>query len=721
MELNKAYSPKEVEEEVYKHWEDSGYFNPDELPGKRKEPFVIVIPPPNITGSLHMGHALNNCIQDCLTRFERMRGKLALWVPGTDHAGIATQNIVEKELKKEGFSRHDLGREKFIEKVWEWRRQYGDIILDQLKKLGASADWSRTRFTMDEGYAKAVLEAFIHYYKKGWIYQGERLINWCPRCETALSDLEIEYEEEKTKLWYIRYPLKQQPRTGNQEPEYIVVATTRPETMLGDEAVAINPKDKRYKKFIGKKVILPLKNKEIPIIADKAVEQEFGTGVVKVTPAHDLTDFEIAQRHKLPITKIINEKGKMTAEAGELFAELTVTEARKKVVAELHKQEYLIKEEDYVHNIGICYRCESVIEPLVSNQWFVKMDDLAKKAVKAVRNGKVKFQPKRWEKIYFDWLENIRDWNISRQIWWGHRLPVWYCACEDKNKKYEASIEPPKIKCETCRADWKQVDDVLDTWFSSALWPFAVFEWPEKGNDLERFYPTQVLSTARDIINLWVARMIFSGLEFLGKEPFSEVIIHATILTKEGKRMSKSLGTGADPLEFVDKYGGDATRFGILYQYLGAQDLKFGEEPIQAGKKFANKIWNASRFVLMQLEKNKEYELEFPKEKLTKLDKEFIKEINELTKKMTRDLEKFRFGQALHVFYDFFWHRFADVYIEDAKKRVKPETQQMLITLLGLQLKLLHPFMPFITEAIYDKLPIKDKLLLMVEEWPKYF
>jgi len=714
MELNKAYNPKGAEAEIYKKWEDSGYFNPDELPGKRKDPFVIVIPPPNITGSLHMGHALNACIQDCLIRFERMRGRLALWVPGTDHAGIATQNAVEKELRKQGLSRHDLGREKFIEKVWEWRNKYGNIILDQLKKLGASADWSRARFTMDEGYAKWVLDAFIHYYNKDWVYQGERLINWCPRCETALSDLEIEYKEEKTKLWFIRYPIKSGGKSQKSK-EFIVVATTRPETMLGDEAVAVNPKDKRYKKFIGKKAILPIKNKEIPIIADKAIDMNFGTGAVKVTPAHDPLDFEIAQKHKLPLTKIIDEQARMTAEAGEVCLGLDVSECRKKVVAELHKQGFLVKEEDYTHNVGICYRCDTTVEPLVSKQWFLKMEKLAKLAVKAVKSGKVKFHPKRWEKLYFDWLENVRDWNISRQIWWGHRLPIWQCACEDENKKFRAGTESPKIKCETCKSEWLQVEDVLDTWFSSALWPFAVLE----NEDLKKFYPTQTLSTARDIINLWVARMIFSGEEFMGKEPFSDVIVHATILNKEGRRMSKSLGTGADPLEFIEKYGGDATRFGILYQYLGAQDIKFGEEPVQAGKKFANKIWNASRFVMMQVERGKTYKFGFPKEKLTALDKKFIKETEELRKKVTRDLEHYRFGQALHELYEFFWHRFADVYIEDAKKRPSPETHQMLINLLAIQLKLLHPFIPFITEAIYDKLPLKDKSLLIVEAWPE--
>ncbi|MEK7149845.1 MAG: class I tRNA ligase family protein, partial [Patescibacteria group bacterium] len=570
--FSRPYDPKNVEDKIYKLWEKSGYFNPDVLcsrgsdTGSRRSPerckkgsFTICLPPPNVTGSLHMGHALNATIQDILIRKKRMEGYKTLWIPGTDHAGIATQNVVEKQLKKEGISRHQLGKEKFLEKVWEWKEKYGDIILDQLKKIGASCDWSRTAFTMDENYSKAVQEAFKRYYDKGWIYQGERVVNWCPRCGTSLSDLELEYEEEKGKLYYIKYPIK---ITNNQKlitDNYITVATTRPETMLGDSAIAVNPKDKRYKDFIGKTAILPIslserstegrQNREIPIIADILIDEKFGTGAVKVTPAHDFTDAEIGQRHNLPIYKIIDERGKMTAEAGEIYSGLKIAECREKVVEELKKLGLLEKEEDYIHSVAKCYRCGSAVEPLPSLQWFLKMGELAKLAIKAVESGKVKFHPKRWEKVYLDWLSKVKDWCISRQIWWGHKIPI------------EGS------------------EDVLDTWFSSALWPFATLGWPasvkttagkpQPTGDLKEFYPTNVLSTARDIINLWVGRMVFSGMEFMNKAPFSDVIIHATILTKDGKRMSKSLGTGIDPMTLIEKYGADATRFGLIWQSMG--------------------------------------------------------------------------------------------------------------------------------------------------------
>jgi len=706
-ELAKAYNPKTNEDKIYRLWERSGYFNPDKLPAKKtSKKYTIVIPPPNITGELHMGHALNAFIQDILIRFRRMQGYQTLWLPGTDHAGIATQNVVEKELKKEGLTRHDLGREKFLERVWAWQKKYGHLILEQLKKLGCSCDWSRTAFTMDKDYQEAVKEAFLYYYKKGWIYQGEKVINWCPRCQTSLSDLELEYKEQKSHLWYIKYEVKSQ---NSKVKNYITVATTRPETMLGDTAVAVNPKDKRYQNLIGQEVILPLVNRQIPIVADPIVDQKFGTGAVKVTPAHSMVDAEIALRHNLPFVQVISDKGYMTKQAGKIFASLPVLEARQKVVEELKKQKLLEKIEDYTHQIPHCYRCESLIEPLVSQQWFLKMDKLAAQAIKAVKSGQIKFYPKRWEKVYFDWLNNIKDWCISRQIWWGHKIPI------------------------------KEVDDVLDTWFSSALWPLATLGWPKKTKDLNKFYPTDTLVTARDIINLWVARMIFSGLEFTKKIPFKDVVIHATILTKEGKRMSKSLGTGRDPMDLVNQYGADATRFGLIYQASGIQDIRFSEENMVMGKKFANKIWNASRFVLGQIDSviasdppaggergNPEriprdcFGLRPRNDKLTPADKKILKQLETTTQKVTKDLENFRFGQAAHLVYDFFWHDFCDKYIEASKKQEASETKQVLAYVLLNSLKLLHPFMPFVTEAIYLKLPLKEKEFLMVEDWPKY-
>lgn len=705
--LDKAYNPEENEKTIYQLWEKSGYFNPDKIKSKKK--YTIVIPPPNVTGELHMGHALNSFIQDILIRWKRMSGYKTLWLPGTDHAGIATQNVVEKKLKKQGISRHDLGREKFLKEIWTWKEQYGQRILEQLKKLGSSCDWSRIVFTMDPNYQEAVKTAFVHYHKKGLIYQGKRVINWCPRCQTSLSDLELEYREEKSNLWYIKYPLK-------DKKEYITVATTRPETMLGDTAVAVNPQDKRYKKMVGEKVILPLVNREIPIIADRLVDKEFGTGAVKVTPAHSMVDAEIGLKHGLAVVQVIDEKAKMTKEAGKDFIGLNVLEAREKVVKKLKEKNLLKKIEDYVHQVPHCYRCNDTVEPLISQQWFVKMDKLASKAIKEVKSGRIKFHPKRWEKIYFDWLNNIKDWCISRQIWWGHQLPVWQC---DKSKEYIVSLKEPK-KCPYCKkCQPKQIPDVLDTWFSSALWPFATLGWPKKTKDLNQFYPNNTLVTARDIINLWVARMIFSGLEFLNKKPFDDVFIHATILTKDGKRMSKSLGTGRDPLELAEQYGSDATRFGLIYQSLGGQDIRFSEENILMGKKFANKVWNASRFLISRIEKNKIKKIEIDQKKLTVADKEIIKKMKSVIRKTTKELDNFRFGQAAHLLYDFFWHDFCDKYIEAAKKQDSKQTDQILAYTLLNSLKLLHPFMPFVTETIYQKLPFKQKKLLMIENWPK--
>ena len=688
--LEKAYDHKKVEDKIYQLWQKSNFFNPDKLPGIRKKTYTIVIPPPNITGELHMGHALNATLQDVLIRKKRMQGFKTLWLPGTDHAGIATQNVVEKNLKKEGKTRFDLGRDKFIESVWQWREKYGNIILNQFKKIGASCDWSRTRFTMDQEYAEAVQAAFLHYHKKGWIYQGERVVNWCPRCRTSLSDLELEYQEEKGSLWYIRYPLK-------NSADYITVATTRPETMLGDTAVAVNPKDKRYKGLAGKTVILPIQKKEIPIVADRAVDPEFGSGAVKVTPAHDPTDWEIKERHQLEVVKVIDESGRMT-QSSKICQGLKVLECREKVVLELQKNNLLIKTEEYSHSLPYCYRCHSLIEPITSKQWYLKMDELAKAAVLAVKQGRVKFVPKNFEKIYFDWMKNIKDWCISRQLWWGHKIPI----------EGEA--------------------DVLDTWFSSALWPFATLGWPKKTKDLEVFYPSQVLSTARDIINLWVARMIFSGLEFMKKVPFSTVIIHPTVLTKEGKRMSKSLGTGIDPINLCQKFGADATRFGITWQLQGLQDVKFTEDNIVMGRKFCNKIWNASRFVLL----NKPTliyadlgSLRSPRgftliKNLTAADKKILKALEKTVKSVDKDIETFQFGRATRALYDFFWHDFCDTYIEKSKvQKDKENTQKILLYVLLNSVKLLHPFIPFVTEEIYQQLPIKNKSkCLMVENWP---
>ena len=681
MELPKVYDPKKVEEKIYNLWQKSGYFNPDKLPRRHKKPYCVIIPPPNVTGTLHMGHALNATIQDILIRWRRLQGYKTLWLPGTDHAGIATQVVVEKELKKEGRNRFDLGREKFIERIWQWKEKYGDIISDQLKKLGASCDWSRTRFTMDEDYIKATEQAFSHYYKKGLIYQGEKTVNWCPRCQTSLSDLELIYQEEPAEFYYIKYgPL--------------TIATVRPETKLGDTAVAVNPKDSRYKNYIGKiieiKTVLgPAKMK---VIGDESVDINFGTGAMKVTPAHDIHDFELAEKHGLEKKQVIGPDGRMTKLAGK-YAGLTVMEARKQIVEDMKKIGILEKVEPYRHNIARCYRCNAVIEPILSKQWFLKMTDLAKTAIEAVKSGEIKFIPKKWEKVYFDWLKNIRDWCISRQIWWGHKIPI------------------------------EGVNDVLDTWFSSALWPFATLGWPKKTKDLKKFYPTNVLSTDRGIINLWVARMIFSGKEFMQKEPFKDVYIHATVLTREGKRMSKSLGTGIDPVNLIEKYGADATRWGIAWQIMGGQDIRFVEDNIVMGRKFCNKVWNASRFVMLQIPNFKQIPNKFQTNSKfqTIADKKILRALDKTINSVNKDLESFRFGPASRKLYDFFWHDFCDVYIERSKlQKDKKTTQKILLYVLLNSLKLLHPFIPFITEEIYQKLPLKKKKkCLMIENWPQ--
>ncbi|MFA6407589.1 MAG: valine--tRNA ligase [Candidatus Paceibacterota bacterium] len=710
-----AYEPKTTEEAIYKEWEASGFFNPDSLPfGDDAEPYVVYMPLPNVTGSLHMGHALDNTFQDITVRYHRMQGRKTLWLPGTDHAGIATQYVVEKDLRKQGINRFELGREKFVEKIWEWKHEYGGLILNQLKKLGCSADWSRTRFTMDPEYAKDVKKAFVHYYEKGLIYRGYRTVNWCPRCGTSLSELELEYKDEETSLWHIKYA------------EGIVVATTRPETMLGDTAIAVNPNDERYAKFIGTKVNLPLVSREIPIIGDDAIDKEFGTGMVKVTPAHDVLDFEIGERHKLPMVIVIDERGKMTQEAG-VYAGMKAIEARTKVVADLGDK--VIKIEPYSHRVSICYRCSSTIEPIPSMQWFLKMKGLAANAIEAVKLEKVHITPDRFKKTYFDWLENIRDWTLSRQIWWGHQLPVWFHEAKctpkkgkedamDKCKEMVVSVMEPV--CEYCDSKFVQAEDVMDTWFSSALWPFAGLSEEDRKN----YYPGHTLITARDILNLWVARMIYSGIEFMGEAPFKNVLIHGTIMTKDGKRMSKSLGTGIDPLKYIDEYGADVTRFAVVWQATG-QDIRWDETAVIGGKKFLNKLWNAAKFVLGQ----EGEEIFFPvASKLfdtthqTSADKKILEELDSIKESIKNDIQSFEFAKALRELYDFFWHSFCDVYLEAAKKQIADpdsamRTRAILLHILGESLCILHPFLPFITEVIWKKILRKDSVLLLITQW----
>ena len=724
-----AYDPHSVESRIYSEWLSRGFFSSDFLHPKphtlNPKPFTILLPPPNITGSLHMGHTLNAVTSDILIRYHRMKGFKTAWLPGIDHAGIAAQNVVEKQLRKSGQSRFELGRERFIEKVWEWKNQSGVNILEQLKSLGASADWSRTRFTMDPGYSQDVLKAFVHYHKKGLIYRGKRMVSWCVRCGTGLSDLEIEHKEETSKLYFIRYPL-----TGfdtQTETESIIVATTRPETMLGDAAVAVNPKDKRYKNLIGKKVMLPIVNREVPIIADSAIDITFGTGAVKVTPAHDVLDNEIGARHNLPNYEIISERGKMQS-VGSICDGLKVAECREKVVADLQAQNLIEKIEDYKHNVAKCYRCDSTLEPLLSNQWFLKMGELAKKTIKTVKSGKTRIVPKNFEKPFFEWLKNIKDWCISRQIWWGHQIPVYFCQnknkqeFEIKNQKskikneefFVASLETPSACpfCKQCKME--RSGDVLDTWFSSALWPFAGLS----DKDLKQFYPSNVLITARDIINLWVGRMIFSGLEFMeNKTPFAEALIHATILAKDGRRMSKSLGTGVDPMDYVKAHGADATRFGVIWQSMGNQDIRWDEAAVLAGRKFANKIWNASRFVLGRMgsastgsvtidnSSRAESRDNLSIKPKTPADKKILSELKKTKKAVEANIKKYQFGHALHIAYDFFWHEFCDVYLEASKNQPDDNTNQILMHVLYESLKILHPFMPHLTEEIYQKLP----------------
>jgi valyl-tRNA synthetase len=711
--FEKSYDPKRVEEKWYKIWEKRGYFEPTYNENKPK--FSIVIPPPNVTGALHIGHALNNTLQDVLVRYKRMDGYDVLWVPGTDHAGIATQNVVEKELVKEGLTRYDLGRDAFLKRVWEWKAMYGCKIISQLKKLGASCSWSYERFTMDEGLSRAVREVFVRLWEEGLIYRGDYIINWCPRCETALADLEVEFESIAGKLWYIKYPLE-------DGSKYIMVATTRPETMLGDTAVAVHPEDKRYKALIGKNIKLPLIGRIIPLIADKIVDPEFGTGAVKVTPAHDFADFEIAKKHGLPFVKVIDEKGKMTEEAGK-YVGLDRFEARKKVIEDLKKEGLLEKEEDYQLILGHCYRCNTVIEPLLSKQWFVSTKPLAQPAISAVEYGFIKFIPENWVNLYFDWMRNIRDWCISRQIWWGHRIPVWYCSsCGETIVSREENV---KI-CPFCGSkELKRDEDVLDTWFSSALWPFSTLGWPEKTEALKTFYPTSVLVTSFDIIFFWVARMIMMGIHFTGQIPFKNVYIHALVRDEKGQKMSKSRGNVIDPLEMIEKYGTDALRFTLVALAAQGRDIKLSEARIEGFRHFINKIWNASRFVLMNLKDYTPDKKDLNFEELPLFSKWILSELQKTIKITREKLEEFEFDQAAMQVYHFFWDKFCDWYLEISKIYLKDpnyrkSTQKVLLEVLKNSLKLLHPFIPFITEEIWQYLPERENEHIIIAKYPLF-
>ncbi len=709
-ELAKAYEPKEVEDRIYDFWMKGKYFHAEVDP--KKKPYTIVIPPPNITGQLHLGHAMDETLQDTLIRWRRMQGYSALWLPGTDHASIATEAKIVEAMRKEGISKEDLGREKFLERAWAWKDQYGGRIVEQLKKLGSSCDWDRLRFTMDEGCNKAVNHVFKKLYDKGLIYRGERIINWCPHCKTSISDAEVEFEEKEGSFWHLRYPLAD--GTG-----YIELATTRPETMLGDTAVAVHPDDERYKALVGKTVILPLVNREIPIIADTYVEQDFGTGVVKITPAHDPNDFEVGLRHKLPVINIMDDGGVINENGGK-YAGMPALEARKQIVQDLDAGGYLIKIEPIKHNVGTCYRCGTVVEPRVSTQWFVKMEPLAKPAVDVVKNGEIRFIPDRMDKIYYNWMENIKDWCISRQLWWGHQIPAWYCDCGETI----VSETEPKV-CPKCGGTHlKRDEDTLDTWFSSALWPFSTLGWPEKTPELEYFYPTDTLVTGYDIIFFWVARMIFSGLEHMDAIPFNTVFYHGLIRDAQGRKMSKSLGNGVDPLDIIAEYGADALRFTLVTGNSPGNDMRFSEEKVAASRNFANKIWNAARFILMNIE-GREIGCTLP-EKLFTSDKWILNRFNSVTAAVTENLEKFELGMAVSKLYDFIWDDFCDWYIELAKIRMNGADEQsadsarrVLVWVMSNTLRLLHPFMPYITEEIWQTLP-HDGEALIVAKWPEY-
>ncbi len=723
MDIPTRYNPQDVEDKWYKLWEEKGYFQAK--PDKDKQSFCIVIPPPNVTGILHMGHALNNAIQDVLIRYNRMKGSQALWVPGTDHAGIATQNVVERAIAKENFRRQDLGRDKFLERVWQWKQEYGSTIIHQLKKLGSSCDWSKTRFTMDEGYSEAVIEVFIRLYEKGLIYRGNYIINWCPRCQTALADEEAPHHELQGNLYYLKYPFKDNP------DDFVVVATTRPETMLGDTAVAVNPKDKRYKKFIGKTLIVPLIEREIKIIADEMVDKDFGTGAVKVTPAHDPNDYGLGKKHDLEFINIMHPDARLNEAAGD-YKDMDRFEAREVILEDLKERGLLERIEPHQLSAGHCYRCHTIIEPYLSPQWFVKMKPLAKPALEAVKKNKIKIYPERWVKVYLNWMENIQDWCISRQIWWGHRLPVYYCQnClrqADSSTVHQSGVivskVPPK-QCPTCGSkDIIQDEDVLDTWFSSWLWPFATFGWPNLDQnakeELKYFYPTSVLVTAPEILFFWVARMIMAGFEFMGEIPFSDVYIHGTVRDTQGRKMSKSLGNAIDPLDIISEYGTDALRF-CLITSASQGDLFLSKEKFQMGRNFANKLWNASRFILMNLDEkkiNKDLCVFFKEADLNLVDRWILSRFYSMLQGVNQYLQSHRFNEAANLIYAFLWHEFCDWYLEIAKNYLADEaTQMVMYKVLEKTLRVLHPFMPFITEEVWQKVP-HQKESIMIQPWP---
>lgn len=712
-ELAKTYNPKEIEEKLYERWCEKKYFHAEV--DRSKKPFTTVMPPPNITGKLHMGHALDNTLQDILIRYKRMEGYNALWIPGTDHAAISTEVKVTNQLKEEGIDKKELGREGFLERTWQWKEEYAGTIENQLKKLGISCDWDRERFTMDEGCSKAVEEVFIKLYEKGYIYKGSRIINWCPVCKTSLSDAEVEHEEQEGNFWHIKYPI-----VGTDQ--FLEIATTRPETMLGDTAIAVHPDDERYQDIIGKMALLPLVNKEIPIVADYYVDKEFGTGAVKITPAHDPNDFEVGKRHNLEEINIMNDDATINEKGGK-YAGMERYEARKAIVADLEEQGYLVKIEPHSHNVGTHDRCGTTVEPLIKQQWFVKMEELAKPAINALKTGELKFVPERFDKIYLHWLENIKDWCISRQIWWGHRIPAYYC---NECGEFVVAREVPE-KCPHCGCThFTQDEDTLDTWFSSALWPFSTLGWPDKTEDLDYFYPTDVLVTGYDIIFFWVIRMVFSGFEHTGKSPFHTVLIHGLIRDSQGRKMSKSLGNGIDPLEIIDQYGSDALRLTLVTGNAPGNDMRFYNERVESSRNFANKVWNASRFILMNIENEQLSQPELSE--LAEVDKWILSKVNTLSKDVTENMDKFELGIAVQKVYDFIWDEFCDWYIEMAKYRIyhKGENPQAancalwtLKTVLGQALKMLHPFMPFVTEEIYNAL-VPEEESLMISPWPVY-
>lgn len=710
--LEKTYNPKDIEERLYEKWINKNYFHAEV--DKSKKPFTIVMPPPNITGKLHMGHALDNSMQDILIRFKRMQGYNALWQPGTDHASIATEVKIIEQLKSQGIDKDDLGREGFLKKAWEWKEEYGGTIISQLKKMGSSCDWERERFTMDEGCSKAVTEVFIKLYEKGYIYKGSRIINWCPVCHTSISDAEVEHVEQQGHFWHIKYPV-----VGTDE--FVEIATTRPETMLGDTAVAVHPEDERYTHLIGKKVMLPLVNKEIPVVADAYVDKEFGTGVVKITPAHDPNDFEVGKRHNLEEINVMNDDATINEKGGK-YAGMDRYEARKLIVKELDDLGLLVKIQEHVHNVGTHDRCKTTVEPLIKQQWFVKMEELAKPAIEAIKNGELEFVPEHFDKTYLHWLENIRDWCISRQLWWGHRIPAYYC---DKCGDVVVTKEDPTV-CPKCgHTHLTQDEDTLDTWFSSALWPFSTLGWPDKTEDLEYFYPTNVLVTGYDIIFFWVVRMVFSGYEHTGKSPFEKVLIHGLVRDSQGRKMSKSLGNGIDPLEIIDQYGADALRLTLITGNAPGNDMRFYLERVEASRNFANKVWNASRFIMMNFEKA-EIPDTIDMSALTGADRWIISKVNTLNKEVTENMEKYELGIAVQKIYDFIWEEFCDWYIEMVKPRLYNEEDETkaaalwtLKTVLIDSLKLLHPYMPFITEEIFCTLQEKEESI-MISQWPVY-